>query len=302
MPACSRLSDEELRAKLKFLAARERQAAFYFVVHLIEADKRRLYAEAGYPSLFVYCTRDLGLSEDAAYKRIQVARAAARFPALLEELAAGRIQLRAAGVLAPRLTADNCQGLLEQARGKPRREVEFLVAGLAPQAVKKDHLPRIIPMSSDRARVSFDAGKDLLEMIQRVRRLLLAKHPTGRLEAILKEVFEDFLARRDWGLRPAVRRRRLKKEGTPSPPSREIPLWVRREVWRRDGGQCTFQAEGGRCPERGGLEFDHVLPWALGGPSDRPENIRLLCRAHNQLLARRAFGAKADHRRSDAPS
>jgi hypothetical protein len=34
-----------------------------------------LYAPAGYPSMFKYCVDELHLSEDAAYKRIQVARA-----------------------------------------------------------------------------------------------------------------------------------------------------------------------------------------------------------------------------------
>ncbi|MDE2143013.1 MAG: HNH endonuclease [Elusimicrobia bacterium] len=51
------------------------------------------------------------------------------------------------------------------------------------------------------------------------------------------------------------------------------------------------------------MEFDHVTPRASGGPSDDPANLRLLCRAHNDLEARRIFGdaamdAAAAHRRS----
>ena len=34
------------------------------------------------------------------------------------------------------------------------------------------------------------------------------------------------------------------------------------------------------------LEFDHIIPWAQGGLSDDPDNIRLLCRTHNQWTAR----------------
>jgi 5-methylcytosine-specific restriction endonuclease McrA len=73
--------------------------------------------------------------------------------------------------------------------------------------------------------------------------------------------------------------------------ARRIPQWVKDIVWARDGGSCSYpRAGGGRCGARGGLEFDHIVPWALGGPSDDPKNIRLLCRGHNQEEARRLFG------------
>ncbi|MGE0172274.1 MAG: hypothetical protein AB7T49_05800 [Oligoflexales bacterium] len=32
------------------------------------------------------------------------------------------------------------------------------------------------------------------------------------------------------------------------------------------------------------------MPFALGGRSDDPTNVRLLCRAHNRLHAEHAFG------------
>ncbi|MEI8191769.1 MAG: hypothetical protein WCI75_18805 [candidate division NC10 bacterium] len=51
--------------------------------------------------------------------------------------------------------------------------------------------------------------------------------------------------------------------------------------------------DGTRCPERGRLEFYHIRPCAMGGPSDDPANIRLLCRTHNQMFARRMFGEEA---------
>jgi hypothetical protein len=65
---------------------------------------------------------------------------------------------------------------------------------------------------------------------------------------------------------------------------------VKREVHDRDGGQCTFVSESGRrCEARGNIEFDHVQPVARGGTSEAT-NVRLLCRAHNQLRAEQTFG------------
>ena len=67
----------------------------------------------------------------------------------------------------------------------------------------------------------------------------------------------------------------------------------RREVFERDGIQCTWtDAEGHRCTERGWLELDHVRAQARGG-SEAVKNLRVLCRAHNELHATLDFGA--DH-------
>ena len=69
-----------------------------------------------------------------------------------------------------------------------------------------------------------------------------------------------------------------------------IPIAIRREVFARDGNQCTFvDAEGHRCPARGYLELDHVDPKALGG-DDTAENLRVRCRAHNLWHAAQVFG------------
>jgi 5-methylcytosine-specific restriction endonuclease McrA len=75
----------------------------------------------------------------------------------------------------------------------------------------------------------------------------------------------------------------------PSADPRHIPAQVMRDVYERDGG-CTFVGPGGRrCRARSYLEFDHIVPIALGGKSII-ENLRLRCQAHNQLAARETFG------------
>jgi len=72
--------------------------------------------------------------------------------------------------------------------------------------------------------------------------------------------------------------------------SRYIPRAVRREVYVRDAGCCTYTAaDGARCRQTELLEFDHVTPFACGG-SHTVGNLRLRCRAHNALEAELAFG------------
>lgn len=63
---------------------------------------------------------------------------------------------------------------------------------------------------------------------------------------------------------------------------------MKREVWTRDGGRCTFVGRAGRCAERGLLEFHHLVPFAEGGPNTAA-NLALACRAHNGHEAERWF-------------
>lgn len=72
---------------------------------------------------------------------------------------------------------------------------------------------------------------------------------------------------------------------------RNIPARLRREVWRRDRGRCSYLSAdtGRRCASQFGLEFDHIQPVSLGGLS-LPSNLRLLCRNHNAHAAVKELG------------
>jgi 5-methylcytosine-specific restriction endonuclease McrA len=66
----------------------------------------------------------------------------------------------------------------------------------------------------------------------------------------------------------------------------------KRQVWRRDGGQCAFVSKDGRrCEETGQLEYHHVVAYALGGQVT-VDGIELRCRAHNAHEAERVFGPR----------
>ncbi len=93
---------------------------------------------------------------------------------------------------------------------------------------------------------------------------------------------------------PAAQRSgRLVTPATASPQpryrSRAIPVAVRRQVWERDRGCCSYvdRDSGRRCGSRHLLEIDHVVPYALGG-SGEPDNLRLLCAAHHRYRHRHA--------------
>jgi len=128
------LSDQDLLASLEVLASNEREASVELVAHLAALDSRpALYAARGYGSLFSYCTQALRLSEDATCNRIAAARACRRFPVILERLASGSLTLTSVRLLSRHLTAENHQAMLAKAGNRTYREIEALVAELAPR-------------------------------------------------------------------------------------------------------------------------------------------------------------------------
>ncbi|HYN05289.1 MAG TPA: hypothetical protein VE359_22760, partial [Vicinamibacteria bacterium] len=68
-----------------------------------------------------------------AYLRIAAARAAREHPVLLTLLADGRLHLTAIAKLAPHLTPENREDILKRAAHRSKREIEELVAELAPR-------------------------------------------------------------------------------------------------------------------------------------------------------------------------
>ena len=143
LASLARLPDAALVAQVKTLVARERGVTSALIAHLAELDTRDMHLREGYASLFVYCRDALGLSEWEAYNRIEVARAARRFPVILQMLAEGSVNLTTVRLLAPHLTPANHREVLDSSRGKRKPEVEEIVARLAPRPDARSFVRRV---------------------------------------------------------------------------------------------------------------------------------------------------------------
>ncbi len=290
---------------------------------LIEVERRELHLALGYPSMFVYCVRALHLSEQAAYSRITAARASRRCPQLIALLADGALTLSSVKLLAPHLTDDTVEPLVESARFKSTREVERLIAALHPQpdipssvrAVPqtkradpppdaraelvtaapatpaaippKPVRPVVAPIAPTRYFVKLTIGQETHDKLERIRALLRHAVPDGDLEAIVDRALTLLLKEAERAKHAAAERPRSTEPATEN--GRQVPAAVRRAVWSRDEGRCAFTGADGRCGERGFLEFHHLVPFAVGGATS-VENLQLRCRAHNQHEADLFFG------------
>jgi len=200
-----------------------------------------------------------------------------------------------AGALAPtRATADEAPASLSLAEPPP-----------APVA-----RPDLRPVSEDTysLRVTIDAAckAELDQLVS-----LLSHKTGGDLAAVLREAIRCGILRhgkRRGAVEPERRRRRAGTDrkapdraaagevGSSSPSSprqvdpRAIPMEVKREVMKRDGGRCAWTSpDGKRCGSTWRLEFGHIVPVAAGG-QPTADNIRVECGVHNGFEADRYFG------------
>ena len=303
MKSLAHLSDAALRHELIAAVARDRITTAELLAHIAEFDARKLYVPEGYSSMHAYCVEELHLSEDAAYKRIQAARAGREFPLLFEALAEGRLHLAAVCLLAPHLTHENVEQLVTAATHRRKADVEDLIARRAAPLRASRGTPQLAPgqvgdpgsdpspLPERRFPLHLTIPESTHAKVAYARALLSHAIPSGDMVELLDRALDaliEKLEKRKIGAGSRVARPAGKGAAAGR---RYIPAHVRRAVWERDGGRCTFVSKSGhRCGERRFLEFDHVEPVTRGGTAT-VTGIRLRCRAHNQYEAERMLGA-----------
>ena len=314
------LPDATLLRELDHTAVQGRETTAMLLAQIAEVDERRAYLQRAFPSMHAYCVGHLHFSEESAWKRIQAARAVRAVPELLDAVADGRLHVSAVVAIAPHLTRENAAERIAAATHQSMAQVRELVndwTGVGPAegqnvmelSPELDSNP-VTPEDSSgrpisgtgvmsgsgsgpalapcaRRAVTHLFDQEALELLEQLRDLLAHQVPSGDPVEVLKVCMREKLTK--------IQKRRCGAAAKPgahhvAATARTIPSAVRREVWERDGGRCTFESDRGhRCESRRFVEFDHIVPIARGGKSVA-ENLRLRCRAHNQYEARRVFG------------
>jgi len=333
------LSSSDLRSATWDLVRRSHGLDAALLVHLGEIEDRKLYLDWSFASMFAYCVGELGFSEDVACNRISLARAARRMPIILEMLRSGKVHLAGLRLLAPHLTAENQETVLAEAIGKSTRQIEVLVARLAPQppvptSIRKvpgrtsapesatlsfgitDPVPppapppalalvpptasalrrderrgRVAPLAEDTFKFQFTASRACHDKFRQAQDLLRHRVPNGDVATIFEKALDSLIEQvKKERFATGRKARPAANENAEPSASRHIPDAIKRKVFERDGGRCTFTGEDGRsCGETGALEFDHLDGFARTR-LHQADRIRLLCRAHNQHAAEKMYG------------
>lgn len=324
-----RLSDAELINQVETLVARERGATALLIAHLAELDTRDVFLREGYASLFAYCREALGLSDHEALDRIEAARAARRFPVIVEMLTVGSVNLTAVRLLAPHLTPANHLGVLASAREKRTEQIREIVAQLSPKpdvgtSVRKVAAP---PAPAPSVVVQSDAASRPQEVSlasptsppvsrpaqaaavlplspDRYKLQLTIAGDTLEKLRLAKEMLRHAMPNGDEAavldralttLLVELARKKFAATDRPraskgtAPGSRDIPADVKRVVWVRDLGRCAFAGDSGHRCTERGFVEFHHVKPFEVGGEPTVENIQLRCGRHNRYEAKVYF-------------
>jgi len=278
----SQLSDQALLQQTLILVKKEKEILSEILIHLQEVQRRRLFCELGYGSLFQYCVKQLGYSEDQAYRRINALKLIRELPQVQEQIAKGELTLSSLAV-AQSLFKVNSEAdkkeVLAALKNKSKREAEVVVRTFSPNLPdRKKELPLSLnPMQEEK----WNLVKAKLahcnlteeEILERLCDLFLTPKPKPEPRQTIKDKTGDVP---------------MKKSASISAPSRSsaacsIPLPTKRELFRRADSSCS------NCGSKYAIQIDHKIPKALGG-TNHPRNLRVLCRACNQRAAIRVLG------------
>jgi hypothetical protein len=152
----------------------------------------------------------------------------------------------------------------------------------------------------ERYKVQVTVGAETYAKLRRAQTLLRHAIPDGDPAAIVDRALTVLVAELEKTRLAATTRPRASGASTTARGpdadhagrSRHIPAAVKRAVWARDGGRCTYVGPRGQCREEGFLEFHHVVPFAAGGETTEG-NVFLRCARHNRHEAEQYFGAGA---------
>jgi hypothetical protein len=298
-------TNDELISSLKALKIKEDLMLVEVLAHIQEIEKRQLFLKLGHPSLYSYLMKELGYTESEAYRRIESARFLKSLPELTPLVQAGHLTLTSisevrSAVRHREKVSNNKMSHAEQV------ELAKSVSNCTrkqTQQILAEKIPDFKPLEFERKQELQNGGVQItlrLDKVQRQKsdrtRDIMARTGPITGTAILYENLCDFFLRKKDLVSENSTQHTLSRQGTlrknPDPqPSRNklrnIPMSIRRAVFKRDSGRCQFSnSEGKLCGSPYQIEIDHILPLSRGGTNDI-ENLRCLCRAHNQWKADR---------------
>jgi hypothetical protein len=239
--------------------------------------------------------------------------------------------LTVASKLGPHLTAENATSLLARAVHATRRQVEVLVAELAPRpdvwsSLRRLPAPRptasVAEVRSAAESPPADAAVTAVEVrpagpVASPAKVVAIAPARFRVQFTASAELEEKIQRARALLRHTIpsgdvaaiideamtvlvgklERRRCgatqrPRTGAPAASTtRDVPAAARRAVWQRDESRCTFVDRQGRRCEARDWLEIHHDEPFGRGGETRVENLRLFCRSHNQFQAEIDYGA-----------
>ena len=230
----------------------------------------------------------------------------------------------------PSLSVEKKQELVRKAEGCSTRATMKLLSEADPSlSIPKE---QIRFLGKGKVEIKFVIDESCHKKLEELKSLLSHKNPVLSHRELLSILLEEALKKHD-PRRKKVRKTSVSKEivtfpqkleeayyskkawtrksdkPAPSTPpqkgkyrskakkiNRAIPSYLRKHIWERDEGQCTYvyPETKRKCSSKHLLQVDHIKPFSLGGKSEA-SNLRLLCAGHNQFRSEKTFEKRINY-------
>ena len=279
-------SAHEFDEKAKGLATDYLRTEGLLLTVLIEMRRRRLFAVLNYSGIFDYCERRLKLSRAQAYYFKIVAEKSDEVPQIKQAVLEGGLTLSQARRIAPVVTKENHKEWIGKAKSLPQKDLEREVTAVNPKAHVQE---RIRPVAKELSELKVPVDLKTEENLAALMEILSQKLGKG---ATLAQVvaWEAEVTRTKFDPVKQAERSRIISSRKSAPTSKVKPgrqpvlASTHHPVMLRDGMRCTHVSlDGRRCEQRRWLQRHHIVEVRKGG-LNTVDNLRLLCRAHHDLI------------------
>ncbi len=282
------LSKIELLTSAEDAVKTERQSTIQVIHHFREIERRRLFLEKGYSSLFEMAVKYFGFSRAGAQRRINSMRLIRDMPEVEEQIRNGKLTLSAAASVQSffhekkSLAPSDRKKLISKCLNMSAREVEKQIALLDPAKDKRDDIRYT---KGERLRMSLNISEDLFEKLEKLKHL----HRVNRIEDVIQLLADKALTGADSNApigRDYLAVSTMNLVPTSEQKSRYISKVTKKIVIKQNPQKkCNYIDPITKkcCEETKKLQFDHIHPYSKGGPH-LVENLRLLCGHHNRLV------------------
>jgi 5-methylcytosine-specific restriction endonuclease McrA/DNA-binding NarL/FixJ family response regulator len=293
------LSHSDLIANFSDLVRKERQMTAQVLECIAEIDRRRLYLEKGYSSLFDFLVRDYGYSPGAAMRRVDGARLLRELPDVKEKIERGTLTLSQANQIqrAARemkkteraLSTEEKQELVQQVEHASKNETEKIIAerlNLPVMPVQKETLHRDASVT-----LTMTFSAEQIEVLEQVRSMVSHAVNSQSWSELCVYLAKKELARRTNTRSSNMRSAKTKSINIATPSNFNVAATVKirsalparvRKALLNPAARCQYKNhKGEQCHSSRYLQIDHIQSLSRGG-SDDIENLQVLCGTHNR--------------------
>lgn len=233
------LTDKALLSDTKKLADTYRRVTAELLHHIREIEKRKLFSELGYSSLFSYVVQELGFSDSSAIRRIKAARMLEEIPEIESKIQSGELNLTQIGMASNAFKQENITDL------KFKKEILATIENTSSRTCEKTLLEIITPnQPKPLPRLNIIITEEELSLYNELRGLLA--HSPNFWEKVFSIAIENIKTQKF-----KLNATRTKDQGD----SRYVPNVIKKEVYQRDK-KCQL------CGSKYALEFDHITPFS----------------------------------------